>query len=261
MAKTTSNAAAISAVFQIGQGLYSNYLARAMEGDRSDASAAGAALANQARDSRNAAVGATSSLQRWLQAERNKRAIKNQEALFGQAQEAIAATSRGRIDQDLQAQIMGSRDSGANAARSAAAGVVGDGTVVELTQALATARSRAQIAEQAAQQTDDLTIRSSRALAGTPVAGDLSVLLPGLDRRFNLRAASRGLPNAWQTLLGGVAALPPDQLTNLVQTAAPAAQGAWDYLKGEYSFRFADKADDRFLADDGREDGTLPTGE
>lgn len=237
-----SSTQAIFSIGQLGQALVANYYARAMDSDRTKASAASAARSNALRDSSNEATAAMSATQRWLQSQRTARAIKNSEQMFAQGQEAIAALASSRTDADFQAQISGARDSGASAARSAAAGVAGDALPVELAQSLATARARASLSLQADQQVDDLTIRSSRAAAAAPVAGDLTTLLPGLDRRFALAQPGRNLPNTWETLLSGVLGMPQDERANLVQSAAPFAQKTWDWGKQQYNDRFTNNA-------------------
>lgn len=252
--KGTSSTAAVAAIGQIAQGVYSGYLARSMESDRRHAGEASAQRANSLRASSNAATGAISNLQRYLQTQRTQRAVKNAEALHAQGQEAITALATSRTNTDFKLQIAGAQEQGASAARSAAAGVAGDSLPVEMAQTLATARQRASVREQAEREQDDLSIRSSRALAGGATGGDLSVLLPGLDRRFSSAPQGRWMPNAWETMLQGVTALPADQLTNLVQTAAPAVGQGVGFLQQQYSFRFGEKADDRFIAPDGTED-------
>ena len=230
-----SSTQAIFSISQIGQSLVANYYARAMDRDRTKASQASAARSNALRDASNVATAALSDTQRWLQSQRTQRAIKNSEQMFAQGQEAIAALASSRTDADFQAQIAGARESGASAARSAAAGVAGDALPVELAQGLATARARASLSLQAEQQADDLTIRSSRAAASGAVAGDLTTLLPGLDRRFSIAQPGRNLPSTWETLLQGVLGLPQDERANLVQAAIPAVQQGVDAVRGLFS--------------------------
>ena len=237
-----SSTQAIFSIGQLGQSLVANYYARAMDGDRVAAGAASARTANALRESSNEATAAMSATQRWLQSQRTQRAIKNSEQLFAQGQEAIAALSSSRTDADFQAQITGARDAGASAARSAAAGVAGDALPVELAQGLATARARASLSLQADQQVDDLTIRSSRAAAAGAVAGDLTTLLPGLDRRFNVAPSGRNLPSTWETLLQGVLGMPQGELSNLVHSAAPAVQRGWQWGQQQYNDRFTNNA-------------------
>lgn len=257
--KGTSSTAAIAAISSIAQGLISNYTARGMEADRKAAAEVGAKQTNKLRASGNAAIGAVSTLQRYLQSQRTQRAVKNSEALFAQGQEAITGFARARTETDFKGQIASAQEAGASAARSAANGVAGDSLPVEQAQLLATARSRAAIREQAELQQDDLSIKSSRALAGGATGGDLSVLLPGLDRRFASAGRGKWLPNTWETLLGGVAALPEGQFTNLIQTATPAAAAGWNMLTpgaaaAQPTGQLDTRAYDRFIAPDGMED-------
>lgn len=237
-----SSTQAIAGISQIAQSLVANYYARGMESDRTAAARASAARDTQLRESSNETTAALSTTQRWLQSQRTQRAIKNSEQLFAQGQEAIAAISSGRTEADFQAQIAGAREAGASAARSAAAGVAGDALPVEMTQSLATARARASVSLQANQQTDDLTIRSSRAAAGGAVAGDLTTLLPGLDRRFTVNPTSRRLPSAFETLLAGVVAMPGDERGNLLQAGASAAEPLANWVRGQYNDRFTNNA-------------------
>ncbi len=238
-----SSTQAIFAIGQIGQSLVANYYARALDGDRTAAARSSAQRANEMRASSNEATAALSSTQRWLQSQRTARAIRNSEALFAQGQEAIAAVASGRTEVDFQTQITGARDAGANAARSAAAGVAGDALPVELTQSLATARTRASLSLQANQQTDDLTIRSSRAAAAAPVEGDLTTLLPGLDRRFTPNPLGRRLPSTFETLLTGVTSLDKDELGNLVQFGAIKGKELGGWFSEQYN-RFTKKEPD-----------------
>ena len=245
MAKAPAGGSPTSAIFsigQLGQSLVANYFARGMEKDRVAAGENSARLSNELRNARNEATAAMSTTQRWLQSQRTQRAIKNAEQMFAQGQEAIAALAASATSTDFEAQIEAARESGASAARSAAAGVAGDATPVELTQRLATDRARASVRLRAEQEVDDLTIRSSRAAAAAPVAGDLTTLLPGLDRRFTLGPARRNLPTPWETLLRGVLSLPADEKTNLLQQAAPYAQKAMDWGRQQYNDRFTKNA-------------------
>lgn len=252
--KGVSSTQAIFSIGQLGQALVTNYFARGMDKDRVEAGRASARLSNQLRDASNEATAAMSATQRWLQSQRTQRAIKNSEQMFAQGQEAIAALSSSRTDADFQAQVSAARDSGASAARSAAAGVAGDALPVELAQRLATDRARASLSLQANQQADDLTIRSSRAAAGGAVAGDLTTLLPGLDRRFSMGPAGRNLPSTWETLLQGVVGMPQGELSNLAQAAAPYAQKAWDWGKQQYTTYFGSSESYAFNARQGQED-------
>lgn len=244
MAKTSgvSSAQALSSISQIGTSLISNYYARGVESDRNKARAASAATSNALRSASNEATAALSTTQRWLQSQRTQRAIKNNEQLFAEGQEAIAALSAGRTEADFQAQIRGAQAAGANAARSAAAGVAGDALPVEVAQGLATARARASVSLAANQQEDDLTVKSSRAAASAAVAGDLTTLLPGLDRRFSVAQTTHNIPSTWETLLNGVLGLPQGELGNLAQAAAPLAQGVVDWGRQQYNDRFTDNA-------------------
>jgi hypothetical protein len=242
VASPTSSTQGMWSLVQIASSLQANKLARDMEGDRFAAETRSAALRTELRNASNAATAALSDTQRWLQSQRTQRAIKNAEGLFAQGQEAIAALATRRTGTDFDLQIAAARDSGANAARSAVNGVVGDALPVEMTQALATARARASLQQDVAVQQDDLMIRSSRAAASAPVAGDLTTLLPGLDRRFTPPPVARHLPSSWETLLQGVMSLSGDERANLAHSAVPMVQQGTQWVQQQYNDRFTDNA-------------------
>lgn len=212
-----STSAAVGAASQVAQSLVANYYARTLDKARVAAANESGQRQRELRDSSNAAAASVSNTERFLQSQRAQRAAKNAGLLFAQGQEALVATATSRAAADFQTQITGSRNDGANAARSAASGVAGDATPAEMALSLATARQRASLSLRATQETDDLTIRSSRALAAVPVAGDLTTLLPGLDRRFTPKAYRKSLPSTLDTLVQGVAGLSTDQMMNLAQ--------------------------------------------
>ena len=231
MANGTSDTQAIFSISQLGQSLYANYLARSMESDRVRAGQASDARETALRAERNATTAALSTTQRWLQSQRTQRAVKNAEVLFAQGQEAIAGLSRQTTERSFGQQIQTAQAAGAASARSAANGVSGDALPAEMAISLAGARQEQALRDEQAVQLDDLTIRSSRAAAAAPVAGDFSAIMPGLDRRFTQPTFRRWMPNAWQTLLGGVNAMKPDERANLLNTVAPTIQRGVDWLR------------------------------
>lgn len=231
MANGTSNTQVIFSISQIGQSLYANYLARRMEQDRVRAGQASDQRETQLREARNATTAALSTTQRWLQSQRTQRAVKNAEALFAQGQEAIAGLGRQVTERSLGQQIQAAQAAGAASARSAANGVAGDALPAEMAINLAAAREEQALRDAQSAQQDDLTIRSANAAAAAPVAGDFSAILPGLDRRFTQPTFARWMPNAWQTLLGGINAMGKDERANLLNTVAPVVQRGYDYLR------------------------------
>lgn len=231
MANGTSNTQAALSALQLGQSLYANYLARSMERDRVRAGQASDARETALRAESNSTAAALSATQRWLQSQRTMRAVKNAEALFAQGQEAIVGLGRAATERSLSAQVQAAAQAGAASAQSAANGVAGDALPAELAIQLAAAREEQALRDQVQAQQDDLTIRSSRAAAAAPVAGDFSTILPGLDRRFTNPTFARWMPNTFTTLLGGISAMGKDERANLLNTVAPTIQRGMDWLR------------------------------
>lgn len=231
MANGTSNTQAALSAMQLGQSLYASYLARSMERDRVRAGQASDARETALRGESNATAAALSTTQRWLQSQRTARAVKNAEALFAQGQEAIAGLSRQATERSLSSQVQSAAQAGALAARSAANGVAGDALPAETALLLAAAREEQALRERVASETDDLTIRSSRAAAAAPVAGDFSTILPGLDRRFTNPTFARWMPNTFTTLLAGIGGMKAEERANLINTVAPTIQQGIDWFR------------------------------